>query len=66
MVMSILRTIGSYIGSSRIDMCWIESELYGPSTVKQIIDGKHVKRAKHDHLTGFIFLIPGSISRRLS
>ncbi|CAH3136345.1 unnamed protein product, partial [Porites lobata] len=43
-VMAMLRTIGSYIDSSGIDMCWIESELYGPSTVKQIIDGKHVKR----------------------
>ena len=31
-------------------MCWIESELYGPSTVKQIIDGKHVKRGKRAHM----------------
>ena len=33
-VMAMLRTIGSYIENSEIDMFWIESELYGPSTVK--------------------------------
>ncbi|CAH3164811.1 unnamed protein product, partial [Porites lobata] len=49
-VMAMLRTIGSYIDSSGIDMCWIESELYGPSTIKQIIDGKHVKRGKRAHM----------------
>ena len=45
-VMAMLRPIGSYIDSSGIDMCWIQLELYGPSAVKQIIDGKHVKRGK--------------------
>ena len=43
-VMAMLRTIGSYIDSSGIDMCWIES------TVKQIIDGKHVKHGKRAHM----------------
>ena len=41
-VMAMLRTIGAYIDSCGVDMCWIESELYGPSTVKQILDGNHV------------------------
>ena len=50
MVMAMLRTIRSYIDSSGIYMCWIESELCGPSTVKQIIDGKHVKRVKRAHM----------------
>ena len=31
-------------------MCWIESELYGPSTVKQILDGNHVKRGEKAHM----------------
>ena len=30
-------------------MCWIESELYSPSTVKQILDGNHVKRGEKAH-----------------
>ena len=50
MVMAMLRNIRSYIDSSGIDMCCIESELYGPSTVKQIVDGKHVKRGKRAHM----------------
>ncbi|CAH3151241.1 unnamed protein product [Porites lobata] len=45
-VMAMLRTIGAYIDSSGIDMCWIESELYGPSTVKQILDGIMLKEVK--------------------
>ena len=49
-VMAMLRTIGAYIDSSGIDMCWIESELYGPSTVKQILEGNHVKRGEKAHM----------------
>ena len=49
-VMAMLRTIGAYIDSSGIDMCWIESELYGPTTVKQILDGNHVKRDEKAHM----------------
>ena len=35
-IMAMLRTIGAYTDSCGVDLCWIESELYGPSTVKQI------------------------------
>ncbi|KAK3708724.1 hypothetical protein QZH41_004431 [Actinostola sp. cb2023] len=49
-VMAQLRTIGAFIEDSGIDLCWIESELYGPSTVKQIIDGNHVKRGEVAHM----------------
>ena len=31
-------------------MCWIESELYGPYIVKQILDGNHVKRGEKAHM----------------
>ena len=44
--MAMLRTIGAY----GIDMCWVESELYGPSTVRQILDGNHVKRGENAHI----------------
>ena len=30
-------------------MCWVELDLYGPSTVKQIFGGKHVKRREAAH-----------------
>ena len=61
-VMAMLRTIGAYIDSSGIDMCWIESELYGPSTVKQILDGNHVKRGEKAHMITLqacmVFIVP--------
>lgn len=50
-VIAQLRTIGAFIEDSGLDMCWIESELYGPTTVKQIIEGKHVKRGVTAHIT---------------
>ena len=49
-VMAQLRTIGRFIENSGVDMCWVESDLYGPSTVKQIIEGNHVRRGQAAHL----------------
>ena len=49
-VMAMLRSIGKYIEDSGIDQCWIESGLYGPNTVKQILNGNHVKRGIKAHL----------------
>ena len=49
--MAMLRTIDSYVDHSGIDMCWVESELYGPSTVRQILDGNHVKRGENAQIT---------------
>ena len=48
-VMAQLRSIGAYIENSGIDFCWIESNLYGSATVKQIIEGKHVVRGQTAH-----------------
>ena len=31
-------------------MCWTEADLYGPSTVKQILEGNHVKRGQTAHM----------------
>ena len=36
-LMAQLRTIGAFIENSGIDMAWIESDLYGPNTVKQFL-----------------------------
>ena len=49
-VMAQLRTIGTFIENSGLDMCWVGSDLYGPSTVKQILGGSHVKRGEAAHL----------------
>ena len=47
-VMAQLRTIGAFIEDGGLDMCWIE--IYGPATVKQILDGNHVKRGEVAHI----------------
>ena len=31
-------------------MSWIEADIYGPSTTKQILDGNHVKRGQTAHI----------------
>lgn len=49
-VMAMLKTIGAFTENSGIDMAWIESDLYSPSTVKQILEGNHIKRAETAHL----------------
>ena len=49
-VMAQLRTIGAFIENSGLDMSWVESDLYGPSTVKQILGGNHVKRGEAAHM----------------
>ena len=48
---TMFRTIGSYAKHSGIYMCWVKSELYGPLTVRQILDGNHVKRGEKAHIT---------------
>ena len=48
-VMAQLRKIGAFIEDSGLDMCWVESDLYGPITVKQILGGNHVKRGEAAH-----------------
>ena len=48
--MAHLQTIGASIENSGLGLCWIESELYGPATVKQIIEGNHVKRGETAHM----------------
>lgn len=49
-VMAQLRCIGAYIENSGLDLCWTEANLYGPATVKQILEGKHVKRGLQAHM----------------
>ena len=42
--MAQLRAIGSYIDNNGVDMCWVESD--GSSIVKQLIEGKHLRRGQ--------------------
>ena len=49
-VVAQLRTIGAFIEDGGLDMRWIEAEIYGPATVKQIVDGNPVKRGEAAHI----------------
>lgn len=55
-VMAMLRSIGSYVENSGIDMAWVEAGMYGETTSKQIIDGGHVKRGIEAHTVTLIVL----------
>lgn len=46
-----LLTIGDFITESGIPELWIESNMYGTSTARQIIEGKHVRRGLQAHIT---------------
>ena len=36
--------MGKYIENSGLDQVFIESSIYGPTTLNQIVQGKHMKR----------------------
>ena len=40
-VFAMLKVIGKYVDQSGIDRLFIEAGIYGETTLKQLIDGKH-------------------------
>ena len=46
-VICTLRALGASIENSGIDDAWIAANIYGPTTTRQILEGKHMKRATH-------------------
>ena len=66
-VIAMLRTIGSFIDNSGIDANWLHADLYGQTTIKQILDGNHVKRGVKAHTVTLLSLFDmnmKSFSRR--
>jgi len=49
-VLCALRAIGSSIEASGIDDAWIEADIYGSQTTRQILEGRHMKRAVTAHI----------------
>ena len=43
-VFAMLKVLGKYIIDSGLDDIFIGTEIYGPTTFGQIIEGKHMKR----------------------
>ena len=48
-MMASLRGLGASIEDSGLDNVWVEVNLYGPTTMRQILDGNHMKRALTVH-----------------
>ena len=55
-----LAALGKYIEGggegSGIDQAWVEAGLYSPTTVNQILNGKHMYRSLEAHMVTFIAL----------
>lgn len=49
MHMAQIRSIGAYVESSGIDLCWTEGDLYGSTTMKQFPDENQVTRPQTTH-----------------
>ena len=46
-----MRAAGNAIEDSGLDEAWSEADIYGPTTTRQILEAKHVKRALEAHMT---------------
>ena len=55
-VFATLKVTGKYIMCSGIDSLFVETGIYGPSTLRPIIDGKHMKRGIEAHMTMYLSL----------
>ena len=55
-VFAFLKVIGKYIQGSGIDQVLIEAGIYGTTTLGQILQGKHMKRAMEAHMVIYLSL----------
>ena len=55
-VFAMLKVIGKYIEGSGLDRLFIEAGIYGPTTLGQIINGKHMKRGMEAYMILYLAL----------
>ena len=55
-VMAALRALGTSIENSGIDDAWVEADVYGPATTRQILKCSHYKRALRAHMYTYMAL----------
>ena len=55
-VFAFLKVIGKYIENSGLDEIFIESNIYGPNTLNQILQGKHMNRAVEAYMLLYLTL----------
>ena len=51
-----LAALGKYVEGSGIDQAWVEAGIYSPTTVTQILNGKHMYRALEAHTVTLLAL----------
>ena len=49
-VFAFLKVLGKYINCSGLDQILVDTEIYGPTTLSQILNGKHMKRGFEAHM----------------
>ena len=49
-----LKVLGKFTCGSGIDSVFLEAGIYGPTTLGQIIEGKHYKRGMEAHMTMYL------------
>ena len=55
-VMAALRALGTSVENSGIDDAWIEADVYGPATTRQILKCTHYKRSLRAHIYSYVAL----------
>lgn len=55
-VMAALRALGASMENSGIDDAWIEADVYGSATTRQILKCTHYKRAVRAHTYSYVAL----------
>ena len=51
-----LKALGKYISDSGFEEAFAEPEIYGPATIKQINNGKHMQRSFEPNTTLYVAL----------
>ena len=54
--MAALRALGTSIENSGIDDAWLDADIYGPATIRQILKCSHYKRALRAHIHTYMAL----------
>lgn len=64
-VFAFLKVIGKFIENSGLDQILVESGIYGPTTLRQILEGKHMKRCIEAYMYLYLVLFKLYIDKLL-
>ena len=55
-VFAFLKVLGKYTNCSGLDQMLVDTEIYGPTTLSQILNGKHIKQGFEAHMILYLSL----------